>query len=113
MIVVSEQQPLRETLAEGTTMPAIAFSNNDIAVVAWTFDRHLDGCLGFQIIQIDSADNARSLPALASFAGQPADPKRTTEQAPVQKFWWKDLSAKRGETYTYKIVPMGGTPGAL
>ncbi len=94
-------------------MPAIAFSNNDIAVIAWTFDRHLDGCLGFQVIQIDSANNARPLPALASFAGQPRDPKRTTEQAPVQKFWWKDLYAKRGETYTYKIVPMGGTPGAL
>ena len=28
---------------------AVAFSNNDIAVVAWTFDRHLDGCLGFAI----------------------------------------------------------------
>ena len=94
-------------------MPAIAFSNNDIAVIAWTFDRHLDGCLGFQVIQIDSANNARPLPALASFAGQPKDPNRTTAQAPVQKFWWKDLSAKRGETYTYKIVPMGGTPGAL
>jgi|ERR1051326_2918089 hypothetical protein len=94
-------------------MPAIAFSNNDIAVVAWTFDRHLDGCLGFEVIQIDSSGKERPLPAMASFAGQPKDPHRTTEQAPVQKFWWKDLFAQRGETYTYKIVPMGGTPGAL
>ncbi|HEU5275468.1 MAG TPA: phospholipase D-like domain-containing protein [Xanthobacteraceae bacterium] len=94
-------------------MPALAFSNNDIAVVAWTFDRHLDGCLGFAIIQIDAAGKERPLPALASFAGQPKDPHRTTEQAPVQKFWWKDLYARRGETYTYRIVPMGGTPGAL
>jgi phosphatidylserine/phosphatidylglycerophosphate/cardiolipin synthase-like enzyme len=94
-------------------MPAIAFSNNDIALVAWTFDRHLDSCLGFAIIQIDAAGNETALPALASFAGQPEDPHRTTEQAPVQKFWWKDLFAKRGGTYTYRIVPMGGTPGAL
>jgi phosphatidylserine/phosphatidylglycerophosphate/cardiolipin synthase-like enzyme len=94
-------------------MPALAFSNNDIAVVAWTFDRHLDGCLGFAVIQIDAAGKERPLPALAGFAGQPRDPTRTTEQAPVQKFWWKDLYAKRGETYTYKIVPMGGAPGAL
>jgi hypothetical protein len=36
-------------------MPAIAFSNNDIALVAWTFDRHLDGCLGFAIHQIDAS----------------------------------------------------------
>lgn len=94
-------------------MPALAFSNNDIAVIAWTFDRHLDGCLGFQVIQIDSTGKERPLPAMASFAGQPEDSHRTTEQAPVQKFWWKDLYAKRGETYTYRVVPMGGTPGAL
>jgi phosphatidylserine/phosphatidylglycerophosphate/cardiolipin synthase-like enzyme len=93
-------------------MPAIAFSNNDIAVVAWTFDKHLDGCLGFAVIQIDSSGTETPLRALASFAGQPRDPNRTTEQAPVQKFWWKDLSAKRGGTYKYRIVPMGGTPGA-
>ena len=95
-------------------MPAVAFSNNDIAVVAWTFDRHLDGCLGFAIHQIDvDANNKETvLPAMARFANQPQDPKRTTEQAPVQKFWWKDLFAKRGGTYQYRIVPMGGSPGA-
>ncbi|MDU6495143.1 MAG: nuclease, partial [Bradyrhizobium sp.] len=92
-------------------MPALAFSNNDIAVVAWTFDRRLDGCLGFAIHRIDLADNSDTvLPALARFAGQTAD-KLKTDQAPVQKFWWKDLFAKRGGTYKYRIVPMGGTPG--
>ncbi|UFZ07822.1 phospholipase D-like domain-containing protein [Bradyrhizobium ontarionense] len=92
-------------------MPALAFSNNDIAVVAWTFDRRLDGCLGFAIHQIDVAANTDTvLPALARFAGQTAD-KLTTEQAPIQKFWWKDLFARRGRTYRYRIVPMGGVPG--
>ncbi|MGJ5181929.1 phospholipase D-like domain-containing protein [Bradyrhizobium oligotrophicum] len=92
-------------------MPALAFSNNDIAVVAWTFDRRLDGCLGFAIHRIDLADNTDTvLPALARFAGQTAD-GLDTDQAPVQKFWWKDLRAKRGGTYKYRIVPMGGTPG--
>jgi phosphatidylserine/phosphatidylglycerophosphate/cardiolipin synthase-like enzyme len=96
------------------SMPAIAFSNNDIAVVAWTFDRHLDGCLGFAIHQIDiDANNKETvLPALARFANQDKGLKLTTEQAPVQKFWWKDLFAKRGGTYQYRIVPMGGSPGA-
>jgi len=94
-------------------MPAIAFSNNDIALVAWTFDRHLDGCLGFAVIRIDASGKETPLPALAKFEGQPRDPERTTEQAPVQKFWWKDLYAKRGGTYTYRIVPMGGTPGQM
>ena len=92
-------------------MPAIAFSNNDIALVAWTFDRHLDDCLGFAVIQIDAAGKETPLPALARFASQPPHVARTTEDAPIQKFWWKDLYAKRGGTYKYRIVPMGGTPG--
>ena len=94
-------------------MPAVAFSNNDIAVVAWTFDRHLDGCLGFAIHQIDIDANNREtiLPALARFENQDKGLKLDTSQAPVQKFWWKDLFAKRGGTYQYRIVPMGGTPG--
>ena len=92
-------------------MPAIAFSNNDIALVAWTFDRHLDGCLGFAIHQIDASGKDTVLQALARFATQDENAILTTEQAPIQKFWWKDLSAKRGETYKYRIVPMGGTPG--
>jgi phosphatidylserine/phosphatidylglycerophosphate/cardiolipin synthase-like enzyme len=92
-------------------MPAIAFSNNDIALVAWTFDRHLDGCLGFAIHQIDGSGKHTVLPALARFATQDKNAKLSTEQAPVQKFWWKDPFAKRGETYKYRIVPMGGTPG--
>jgi len=92
-------------------MPAIAFSNNDIALVAWTFDRHLDGCLGFAIHQIDGSGKETILPSLARFANQDKNAKFNTDQAPVQKFWWKDLFAKRGGTYTYRIVPMGGTPG--
>jgi len=95
-------------------MPAVAFSNNDIAVVAWTFDRHLDGCLGFAIhqIDVDAGNKETVLPAMARFANQPKGLHLTTEQAPVQKFWWKDLFAKRGGTYQYRIVPMGGSPGA-
>jgi phosphatidylserine/phosphatidylglycerophosphate/cardiolipin synthase-like enzyme len=94
-------------------MPAVAFSNNDIAVVAWTFDKHLDGCLGFAVIQIDvDANNKETvLPALARFANQDKSLKLDTSQAPIQKFWWKDLFAMRGGTYQYRIVPMGGTPG--
>jgi phosphatidylserine/phosphatidylglycerophosphate/cardiolipin synthase-like enzyme len=92
-------------------MPVLAFSNNDIAVVAWTFDKRLDGCLGFAVHQIDAGGKETVLPALARFAGQDKNLKLTTDQAPIQKFWWKDLFAKRGGTYTYKIVAMGGTPG--
>src|SRR6516225_11709634 len=53
------------------------------------------------------------LPAMATFSGQQATPGRTTADDPVQKFFWKDVYAKRGGTYRYKIVPMTGTPGNL
>jgi hypothetical protein len=95
-------------------MRTVAFSNNDIAVVAWSFDGRIPGCLGFAIYRIDVATGIETcLPALATFPGQDASGARTTAQDPVQKFFWKDVNAKRGGSYQYKVVPMGGAPGAL
>ena len=95
-------------------MKAVAFSNNDIAVAAWTFGGRVSGCLGFAIYRVDvKAGTETCLPALATFPGQDASGPRTTAQDPVQKFFWKDLTAKRGGSYRYRIVPMGGTPTAL
>src|SRR5580692_6418904 len=95
-------------------MKAVAFANNDIAVVAWTFGGKLPDCLGFAIYRIDvRAGTETCLPAMATFSGQQATPGRTTADDPVQKFFWKDVYAKRGGTYKYKIVPMTGTPGNL
>jgi len=95
-------------------MKAVAFSNNDIAVAAWTFGGRIAGCLGFAIYRIDvKAETEICLPALATFPGQDATANRTTAQDPVQKFFWKDVYAKRGGSYRYRIVPMQGTPGAL
>ena len=95
-------------------MKAVAFANNDIAVVGWTFGGKLPGCLGFAIYRIDvHAGTETCLPAMATFPGQDATPGRTTADDPVQKFFWKDVYAKRGGTYKYKIVPMTGTPGKL
>jgi phosphatidylserine/phosphatidylglycerophosphate/cardiolipin synthase-like enzyme len=96
-------------------MKAVAFANNDVAVVAWTFGGKLPGCLGFAIYRIDvRAGTETCLPAMATFPDQDATKAgRTTADDPVQKFYWKDVYAKRGGTYRYKIVPMGGTPGSL
>ena len=38
---------------------------------------------------------------------------RTTDEWPVQKYSWRDLTAQPGATYRYEIIPMVGTPGAL
>jgi PLD-like domain len=95
-------------------MKAVAFANNDIAVVAWTFGGKLTDCLGFAVYRIDvRAGTETCLPAMATFEGQEAGPGRTTADDPVQKFFWKDVYAKRGGVYKYKIVPMTGSPGKL
>lgn len=93
-------------------MKALAFSNNDIAVFAWTYDRKLSGCLGFSVERGDiQAGTWEPLPALARFEGVDPAARLTTHDSPVQKFWWKDLGARRGGVYHYRITPMGGTPG--
>lgn len=68
-------------------MKALAFSNNDIAIIAWTYDKHLDGCLGFAVHRLDlNAGTEAVLPALARFKDVAVDVEQTMEQAPIQKF---------------------------
>ncbi len=96
-------------------MPAIALSNNDVVFLAWEVEARLPGCLGFAIHRVDEQGHETVLPAWVGFKGtanQEWKP-RTTAEWPVQKFTWKDLTATRGETYRYRIVPMGGEPGNL
>ena len=97
-------------------MNAIAIANNDVAIVAWAPDQSIDGCLGFAVYRTDlRSGQTVPLPAWVGFKGQSnKDWKaQTTEVWPIQKFHWKDLTARRGGSYRYKIVPMLGTPGAL
>ncbi len=96
-------------------MPAIAISNNDVAFVAWQLPARILNCLGFAVYRTDSAGHEEPLPAWVGFSGDSNAgwKPNTTEVWPVQKFTWRDLTARRGETYTYRIVPMIGTPGNL
>lgn len=96
-------------------MPAIAISNNDTVVIAWKMAPKIDDCLGFALYRKSSNGKEEALPAWVGFQGQskPSWTAKTTIEWPVQEFTWRDLTAKRGEAYTYQIVPMVGTPGAL
>lgn len=96
-------------------MPAVAISNNDVAFLAWKPKKKIDGCLGFAVYRTDSKGEETPLPAWVGFQGEqnPTWAARTTESWPVQKLTWRDLTAKRGETYTYRIVPLKGKPGQL
>jgi phosphatidylserine/phosphatidylglycerophosphate/cardiolipin synthase-like enzyme len=97
---------------------AVAFANNDVIMVAWSYGRRPEGCMGFAIYRIDKDGKETVLPGQARFKGV-VPTKWTTEELPVQKFYWKDpyarLEAERTgqRTFRYKIVPMEGKPGNL
>ncbi len=98
-------------------MPAaVALGNNDVALVAWTYEQPIPDCLGFAVYRQSSSQPAPTpLPAWVGFEGD-KNPKwrpRTTEVWPVQKFFWRDLTAAAGATYAYEVVPMVGKPYAL
>jgi hypothetical protein len=98
---------------------AVAFANNDVATIAWSFGTRPDGCMGFAIYRIDDKGKETVLPSHAVFPGKTIRPGQTTAEFPIQKFYWKDpyarLVAERtgNRTFRYKIVPLGGTPGKL
>ena len=95
---------------------AVAIANNDVACLAWNYDKRIPGCLGFAVYRVNVADGSEEpLPAWVGFPKDTnADWKAgNTARWPVQRLSWRDLTAKRGGTYRYRIVPMAGTPGHL
>jgi phosphatidylserine/phosphatidylglycerophosphate/cardiolipin synthase-like enzyme len=98
---------------------AVAFANNDVATIAWSFGKRPDGCMGFALYRIDSKGKETVLPSHAVFQGETIEKGQTTAEFPIQKFYWKDPYARlAGEKsgsliFRYKIVPLGGSPGNL
>jgi len=95
---------------------AVAFADNEVAFLAWTYDKKIPNCLGFSIHRKDVNANAETtLPAWVGFEGGNNRnwTAKTTDEWPVQKFNWRDLTAKTGGSYQYRIVPRIGAPGRL
>jgi phosphatidylserine/phosphatidylglycerophosphate/cardiolipin synthase-like enzyme len=98
---------------------AVAFANNDVVTIAWSFGQRPDGCMGFALYRVDAQGKETVLPSHAVFKGYTIQPRQTTAQFPVQKFYWKDPYARlvgektKSFTFRYKIVPLEGKPGAL
>ena len=98
---------------------AVAFANNDVTTIAWSYGAKPEGCMGFALYRIDSKGQETALPSHAVFPGGTIAPGQTTEQFPIQKFYWKDVYArlvgdKTGNyTFRYKVVPLEGPPDAL
>src|SRR3954470_12065144 len=68
---------------------AIAFADNDIAVVAWSYGAKIPGCMGFAVYRIDPTGAETPLPSMAVFPGFTSKKGQTTERFPIQKFYWK------------------------
>lgn len=98
---------------------AISFSDNDITLTAWSYGIKPSGCMGFAVYRIDDKGKETPLPSHAVFPGEKIKPGQTTEEYPVQKFYWKDpyarlIAEKTGNRkFRYKVVPMEGTPHHL
>ena len=98
---------------------AVAFANNDLATIAWSYGKRPDGCMGFALYRIDNKGNETPLPSHAVFKGDAIKAGNTTEQFPIQKFYWKDpyarlVAEKTGNRkFRYKVVPLEGMPHHL
>jgi phosphatidylserine/phosphatidylglycerophosphate/cardiolipin synthase-like enzyme len=98
---------------------AVAFADNDITTIAWSYNQKPVQCMGFALYRINSAGKETPLPAFAVFKGFQRKPGQTTEEFPIQKFYWKDpyarLEAEKtgNRKFRYKVVPLAGLPGQL
>src|SRR5258706_78123 len=73
---------------------AVAFSNNDVITIAWSYGKKPVGCMGFAIYRIDDKNIETPLPSQAVFKGQKKTKGQTTKDFPIQKFYWKDVYAR-------------------
>lgn len=98
---------------------AVAFANNDVITIAWSYGTKPEGCMGFELSRIDEKGTETVLPSHAVFPGQTIKEGQTTAQYPVQKFYWKDVYARAvadrtgSNTFRYKVTPLEGKPGSL
>lgn len=97
----------------------VAFANNDVATIAWSYGKRPEGCMGFAIYRIDHQGKETVLPSHAVFKGFTIKAGQTTAEFPIQKFYWKDpyarlVAEKTGNRkFCYKVVPLEGKPGSL
>ncbi|HYM60374.1 MAG TPA: phospholipase D-like domain-containing protein, partial [Thermoanaerobaculia bacterium] len=88
---------------------AIAIANNDYVHIAWSYDEKLDDCAGFSIHRF-TKDTPDAGVALPMFERGPdgARLKVCSDQDPIRKYSWRDVSAPRDGTYKYRVIPMKG-----
>ncbi|MBX9690623.1 MAG: hypothetical protein K2Y33_09385 [Mycolicibacterium frederiksbergense] len=100
-----------------TQLTAAAHRNDSVVLVGWDWKHGttIPGCIGFAITRIDKAGKREILETHMPFEGH--DNKEWKSQPstvwPVQRKWWIDFTGKNGQTYSYEIQAMSGSPGNL
>ena len=77
-------------------------------------DEAINGLLGFQIYKKNGADGKYyPLSGGRTFETASTNTNSTSQDPPVQSFMWSDYVVQPNLTYTYKVVPVYGTPEDL
>src|SRR5215471_9792789 len=100
-----------------------AWCNGEVAYLAWSVDKKIEGCLGFMITRVHEsgadAGQRRILPTWISFSDQsnPDWNEQDSSVWPIQNLEWRDLTLRRSRNTTnvrpidfsvhYEIVPVG------
>jgi hypothetical protein len=62
---------------------AVAFANNDVVTIAWSYGAKPEGCMGFGLYRIDANGEETALPSHAVFPGATIKAGQTTAQFPI------------------------------
>ena len=77
---------------------ARAFANNEVALIAWSIDEAISGCLGFDITRIyPDTGEEQPLAAWVPFRSQSNTGRsaQSTRVWPIQKMSWRDLTLRK------------------
>jgi phosphatidylserine/phosphatidylglycerophosphate/cardiolipin synthase-like enzyme len=102
-------------------LTVLAVAGNHVVLLGWDLAKEAivgTGILGFAIRRTRHEDgDKRWLTGLKTFAATLPHPAPgvpvSSYRHPFQTFQWADYSVEPGKTYTYRVVPVSGTPAAL
>ena len=102
-------------------LTALAVAGSYVVVLGWDMSRaDIEGrdILGFALRRMRASDGEIFwLSGMKTFESVEPDPAPgvtvSTLKHPLQSFQWSDYTVSPGQTYTYDVVAMGGTPGTL
>jgi len=103
-----------EVTQNGRKAVAISSQHSITLAMGWPKGETHD-LIGFAVKKHNPDATVVWLEGLLTFEGQPhqTGAQVPTNEGPVQKMFWADYLVRAASKYTYEIIPVYGTPGAL